>query len=57
MPLGGAPETEAAYREAIAAGHSDGWLGVGNVLAAQPNRLDEAEAAYREAITAGDTTA
>ena len=46
-------QAEAAYRDAIAAGHADGWVGVGNLLAKQRGRSREAEVAYREAIAAG----
>lgn len=47
MGVGGAPETEAAHREAIAAGDTDVWNNLGNVLSAQPGREAEAEATYR----------
>ncbi|MDQ3608468.1 MAG: tetratricopeptide repeat protein [Actinomycetota bacterium] len=48
-------EADAAYRRAIAGGYSDGWLGVGELLAKQRGREAEAEAAYRKGIDGGAT--
>ncbi len=57
MQPAGQEETEAAYREAIAAGDEHAANNFGLLLAEQRGREREAEAAYRAAIAAGDTDA
>ena len=48
-------EAQTAYRRAIDGGYSDGWLGVGQLLAKQRGREAEAEAAFHSAIEGGST--
>ena len=44
-----------AYKEAIAAGYAEGWVGLGNMMAKHFGGWPEAEYAYREAIARGHT--
>lgn len=54
LPVGlTAAEEEGRYRQAIAAGHTEVWVGLGDLLAKQPGRQREAVHAYRQAIVAG----
>lgn len=54
LPVGlTAAEEEGRYRQAIAAGHTEVWVGLGDLLAKQPGRQREAEHAYRQALAAG----